>query len=151
MANVCFEDTVPHLMRRQVNELTRQGMAPDVMINISNDGWFRGSSILDHHLNSAILIAVENRIPVLIAANTGITAWIDGDGQVVKRLPKMNPGWILAQPIPDGRTGYWSYWGDWPAILVALCGLLPVGKSVITQKWIGKKTGRQKNEPLENG
>jgi apolipoprotein N-acyltransferase len=87
----------------------------------------------------------------LIAANTGITAWIDGDGQVVKRLPKMNPGWILAQPIPDGRTGYWSYWGDWPAILVALCGLLPVGKSVITQKWIGKKTGRQKNEPLENG
>ena len=134
MANVCFEDTVPHLMRRQVNELTRQGMAPDVMINISNDGWFRGSSILDHHLNSAILIAVENRIPVLIAANTGITAWIDGDGQVVERLPKMNPGWILAQPIPDGRTGYWSYWGDWPAILVALCGLLPVGKFVITKK-----------------
>jgi apolipoprotein N-acyltransferase len=139
MTNVCFEDTVPHLMRRQVNELTKRGMVPDVMINISNDGWFRGSSILDHHLNSAILIAVENRIPVLIASNTGITAWIDGDGQVVERLPKMDSGWILAQPVPDGRTGYWSYWGDWPAILVALIGLLTVLKPAMAKIQIGKK------------
>ena len=139
MVNVCFEDTVPHLMRRQVNELSARGMAPDVMINISNDGWFRGSSILDHHLNSAILVAVENRIPVLIAANTGITAWIDGDGRLVERLPKMDPGWVIAEPIPDGRTGYWSYWGDWPAILVALIGSLPAMMPAMTKKWLVKK------------
>jgi apolipoprotein N-acyltransferase len=125
MTNVCFEDTVPHLMRWQVNRLTDLGKAPDVMVNISNDGWFRGSSILDHHLNSAILASVENRIPVLIASNTGITAWIDGDGRVVKRLPKMESGWILAEPTPDGRKGYWSLWGDWPAKFVAFIGLFP--------------------------
>lgn len=130
MANICFEDTVPHLMRRQVNHLTRQGKAPDVMINLSNDGWFRGSSILDHHLNSAILVAVENRLPVLIAANTGITAWINGDGLVVERLPKMESGWIVAKPTPDGRTGFWSWWGDWPARFVALLGLFPVFHSM---------------------
>jgi len=138
MANVCFEDTVPHLMRWQINRLTAQGKAPDVMVNISNDGWFRGSSILDHHLNSAILVAVENRIPVLVASNTGITAWIDGDGKVVKRLPKMDPGWLVAEPIPDGRSGYWSYWGDWPAKLIAAIGLLPA-LAAIQQRWIVRK------------
>lgn len=140
MANICFEDTVPHLMRRQIHQLTAQGKAPDVMINLSNDGWFRGSSILDHHLNSAILIAVENRIPVLVSANTGITAWIDSDGQLVKRLPKMEAGWLVAQPIPDGRTGYWSWWGDWPARLVALIGLLPAIEALCSKKWLPKKS-----------
>lgn len=133
MTNVCFEDTVPHLIRWQVNRLTNKGTAPDVMVNISNDGWFRGSSILDHHFNSAIVAAVENRIPVLVASNTGITAWIDGDGQVVKRLAKMDPGWILAQPVPDGRVGYWSYWGDWPAKLVTLIGLLPGIRAIVSR------------------
>lgn len=139
MANVCFEDTVPHLMRSQVQRLTARGKAPDVMINISNDGWFRGSSILDHHLNSAILTAVENRIPVLVAANTGITAWIDGDGRVIKRLPKMDAGWLVAEPIPDGRSGWWSTWGDWPAKFVSLIGLFP---SIlwIARRWSAKKT-----------
>lgn len=141
MANVCFEDTVPHLMRRQIHRLTEQGQAPDLMINLSNDGWFRGSSILDHHLNSAILVAVENRIPVLVAANTGITAWINGDGQVVERLPKMDPGWILAKPIPDGRSGYWSRWGDWPARLVAFLGLTPVFLSLRARFASEKKIG----------
>jgi apolipoprotein N-acyltransferase len=131
MTNVCFEDTVPHLIRWQVNRLTQTGNSPDVMINISNDGWFRGSSILDHHFNSAIVAAVENRIPVLVASNTGITAWIDGDGKVVERLAKMDPGWILAQPVPDGRVGYWSYWGDWPAKLVTFIGLLPGIRAVL--------------------
>ena len=138
MANVCIEDTVPHLMRWQINRLTAQGKAPDVMVNISNDAWFRGSSILDHHLNSAILVAVENRIPVLVASNTGITAWIDGDGNIVKRLPKMDPGWLVAEPIPDGRSGYWSYWGDWPAKLIAAIGLLPA-LAAIRHRWIVRK------------
>jgi apolipoprotein N-acyltransferase len=119
------------LIRWQVNRLTQTGNSPDVMINISNDGWFRGSSILDHHFNSAIVAAVENRIPVLVASNTGITAWIDGDGKVVERLAKMDPGWILAQPVPDGRVGYWSYWGDWPAKLVTFIGLLPGIRAVL--------------------
>jgi apolipoprotein N-acyltransferase len=139
MANVCFEDTVPHLIRWQINRLTQQGKSPDVMINISNDGWFRGSSILDHHFNSAILAAVENRIPVLIASNTGITAWVDGDGQVVERLAKMDPGWILAQPVPDGRVGYWSYWGDLPAKLVTLVGLSPAMLAIVA-KWRRRKS-----------
>ena len=123
--SVCFEDFVPHLMRSHVQRLIRSGKSPDVLINISNDGWFRGSSILDHHFNSAILTAIENRMPVLVTSNTGITAWVDGDGRVVKRLPKMEAGWIVAEPIPDGRVGWWAWWGDVPARGIAAIGLLP--------------------------
>lgn len=123
--SVCFEDFVPHLMRSHVQKLIRSGSSPDVLINISNDGWFRGSSILDHHFNSAILTAVENRMPLLVTSNTGITAWVDGDGRVVKRLPKMEAGWIVAEPIPDGRVGWWAWWGDMPVRGIAAIGLLP--------------------------
>jgi apolipoprotein N-acyltransferase len=132
--NVCFEDVVPHLMQRQLKELKDRREAPDVMINISNDGWFRGSSILNHHLNSAIVTAVENRIPVLVASNTGISAWIDGDGRVVKQLPKLEGGSILAEPIPDGREGLWSYWGDWPARCVTLVGLIPACRFLLSRR-----------------
>jgi apolipoprotein N-acyltransferase len=123
--NVCFEDVVPHLMQRQLRELKKRGESPDVMINISNDGWFHGSSILNHHLNSAIVTAVENRIPVLVASNTGISAWIDGDGRVIEQLPKLQGGWIIAEPIPDGREGLWSWWGDKPAWAITCIGLFP--------------------------
>ncbi len=123
--SVCFEDVVPHLIQRQVAKLTRENQSPDILINISNDGWFRGSSILDHQLNNAILVAVENRRPVLISSNTGLTAWIDGNGRVVKKIPRMEPGWILAEPIPDGRSGVWQRIGDAPAKVISCLGVLP--------------------------
>jgi len=123
--SICFEDVLPHLIHSQVSQLTAMGKPPDILVNITNDGWFRGSSILDHHLNNAILAAVENRRPMLVAANLGISAWIDGDGRVVQSLPRMESGSILAEPIPDGRWGLWQTIGDWPARCLAIVSCLP--------------------------
>ncbi|MFO0013578.1 MAG: apolipoprotein N-acyltransferase [Planctomycetota bacterium] len=123
--SICFENMVPHVIQAHVRELSAVGEAPDVLVNLSNDGWFRGSSALDHHLNSAIVAAVENRTPMLISANTGISAWIDGNGRVVKKLDRMTSGWILAEPVPDGRYGWWSWWGDFPARCLAVFGCMP--------------------------
>ena len=123
--SICFEDVLPHVIHSQIQQLKAAGKSPDMLINITNDGWFRGSSILDHHLNNAILVAVENRRPMLVAANLGISAWIDGDGRVVRSLPRMEPGSILAEPIPDGRWGWWQSVGDWPARILALVSCLP--------------------------
>lgn len=132
--SICFEDVVPHLIQSQIRELTRAKQAPDVLVNVSNDGWFRGSSALDHHLNSAILTAVENRTPVLVAANTGLSAWIDGDGRIVEKLNRMESGWILAEPVPDGRYGLWSWWGDYPALIVAAISFLPWALGIL--RWL---------------
>ena len=123
--SICFEDVLPHVIHSQIQQLKAAGKSPDMLVNITNDGWFRGSSILDHHLNNAILAAVENRRPMLVAANLGISAWIDGDGRVVRSLPRMEPGSILAEPIPDGRWGWWQSVGDWPARILAFVSCLP--------------------------
>lgn len=139
--SICFEDMVPHLLQKQIRYLTRTGAAPDVLVNISNDGWFRGSSALDHHLNSAIVAAVENRTPMLVAANTGLSAWIDGNGRVVQKLGRMQSGWIVAEPVPDGRVGWWTWWGDFPARCLAVFGCMPLALALVG-KLVRKKLPR---------
>ena len=123
---ICFEDVLPHVVRSRIVTQTANGHLPDLLVNITNDGWFRGSSILDHHLNNAILAAVENRRPMLVAANSGISAWIDGNGRVIRSIPRLEGGSILAEPHPDGRWGYWQSVGDWPARLLAFISLIPM-------------------------
>jgi apolipoprotein N-acyltransferase len=137
--SICFEDMVPHLIQRQIRYLTGIGEAPDVLVNLSNDGWFRGSSALDHHLNSAIVTAVENRTPMLVAANTGLSAWIDGNGRVVQKLDRLQSGWILAEPVPDGRVGWWSWWGDFPARCLAVFGCMPIAFPLASKLFLRKK------------
>lgn len=104
-ANICFESAMPRLIRDQVAELSAAGNSPDVLINITNDSWFRGSAILDHHFACSVICAVENRRPLLIAANTGISAELDGCGRVVQALPKSAAGGLVAEPYADGRPG----------------------------------------------
>lgn len=85
---ICFEDTVPHLVREIVQSTKdKDGKTVDCLINISNDGWFHGSSELDQHLITSAFRAVECRTPMVRAVNTGISAVIDGDGCI--REPEM--------------------------------------------------------------
>ncbi len=85
--SICFENTIPHLMRQQFRQLRNHGESPDVLVTLTNDGWFWGSSLLDTHLACGIFRAVELRRPTLIAANTGFSAWIDATGRVVTARP----------------------------------------------------------------
>jgi len=113
--NICFESTIPHLVRGQLLELKRRGEPADVIVNVSNDGWFWGSSILDLHFRSNVFRAVENRKPLLVAANTGISAWIDGSGQVRQQGHRRTPEILLADVQADGRVSPYHTIGDWPA------------------------------------
>lgn len=80
---ICFEDTVPHLVRNMVAVATENAQQPvDVLVNMTNDGWFHGSSELDQHLITSSFRAIETRTPLVRAVNTGISAIIDGDGVV---------------------------------------------------------------------
>src|SRR5262249_50986873 len=94
--NVCYETVIPHLIRQQVNQLREQDHEPDVLVNVTNDGWFRGSSELDMHLACGVFRAIEMRKPLVIAANTGISAWIDSDGRVVQQASRQKPTYIIA-------------------------------------------------------
>ena len=118
---ICFEDTVPQVVRRLIGEVP-DGRTPDVLLNLSNDGWFatqdadgttRGSSEHEMHLAVSAFRAVEHRIPLARAANTGISAVIDGNGRVVESLPAAKEGVLIAAIPLDPRTGLSTILGDW--------------------------------------
>ncbi|MBI2478249.1 MAG: apolipoprotein N-acyltransferase, partial [Planctomycetia bacterium] len=119
--SICFEVTVPHLIRRQVQELTRRKERPDVLVNLTNDGWFWGSGILDLQLNCAVFRAVEMRRPLLVAANTGLTASIDSNGAIRDTLPRRLEGVVVADVAILQRSSPYERFGDWFAGLCLLC------------------------------
>jgi apolipoprotein N-acyltransferase len=122
---ICFESVIPHLYRRQIHELRGEGREPDVLVNVTNDGWFWGSSELDLHLLCGVFRAIECRKPLLIAANTGFSAWIDGEGRIVEQGPRRDTGFIIADVQIDDRGSFFLEYGGWlEVIYVVPCLLL---------------------------
>jgi apolipoprotein N-acyltransferase len=74
---VCYESIFPHLSRAQVANGAR------LLVNITNDAWFGKTAAAYQHLSMAVLRAVENHVCLARAANTGISAFIDGAGRLV--------------------------------------------------------------------
>ena len=156
---ICFEDTVPHLVRRMAAQTDEQGRGCDVLVNLTNDAWFRGSSELDQHLITAAFRCVETRTPMVRCVNGGISGFIDGNGQIrepdqirvmsepLKGLrPELNavPGmrdpatgsWrrqfsgiIFGQAPLDPRESLYIRFGDWFAIL---CSVVAAGYLVLS-------------------
>ena len=121
--SICFEDTVPHLIRRQVRTLTQRGERLDLLVNLTNDGWFWGTGILDLQLNCAVFRAIEMRRPLLVAANTGLTASIDSNGTIRDTLPRRREGVVVSEVVILQRTSPYEQFGDWFAGLCLLCCL----------------------------
>jgi apolipoprotein N-acyltransferase len=71
---VCFEDSVARLTRKFVRP------EPQVIINVTNDGWFKESVGADQHFANAKFRAIELRRPMLRCANTGVSAAVDSTG-----------------------------------------------------------------------
>ncbi len=121
---ICFEDTVPQV----VNQFFTGDPEPDVLVNLSNDGWFHGTAELDMHLAIGVFRAIEHRIPLARAVNTGLTALVDGNGEIRDALPKETSG-VLNVVVPlDPRTSLYSRLGDWLGLcsLAVVLGLLPL-------------------------
>jgi apolipoprotein N-acyltransferase len=80
---VCFEDSDPLLARRYAVADT-DGPAVDFLVNMSNDGWFDGSSEHEAHLAVSRFRAIECRRTLVRAVNMGVSAVIDPNGRVLK-------------------------------------------------------------------
>ena len=128
---VCFEDTLGRLTRRFV----RPG--PQVIVNVTNDGWFKQSCASDQHFANARFRAIELRRPMLRCANTGVSAAIDSTGScahpdtgnaqilVDEKGSHFTRGALLAEldvPLNPSFSLY-ALIGDWGVIAVALLGL----------------------------
>jgi len=125
--SICYETVLSHFIRSQVNALAAEGQEPDILVNLTNDGWFWGSSELDMHLACAVFRAVECRKPLLIAANTGFSASIDSNGRILEQGPRRARQVLIAEPLLDHRGSWYLKHGDWFAgfclIMCVFCGL----------------------------
>jgi apolipoprotein N-acyltransferase len=122
--NTCYETAIPHVIRNQVATLTAQGLPPDVLVNITNDSWYWGSGELDMHLACDVFRAVEARTPLVIAANGGISAWIDAYGRVRAQSPRQKPDMIIADVERSHLDSPYMRYGDWFAGLCLACSVL---------------------------
>ena len=127
--SICIETAVERVTIDQIADLMDRGEAADVVVTVTNDGWFDDSSVITHHLRCAQLVAVGCRRPVLSAANNGPTAWIDSRGQLVQHLARGTTGAIIATPHRDGRATLYLRIGDWPARCLALLCLVVLAEA----------------------
>jgi apolipoprotein N-acyltransferase len=124
-ADICYETIMPQVIRQQVRRHARSEAGIDVLVNLTNSGYYHGASELDLHLACAVFRAVENRRPLLIAANEGISAHINGDGHILARGPKQDQAILATAVETDGRDSLYQQLGDLPVavMLVVTVGL----------------------------
>ncbi len=116
---ICFEDIFPYITRNFV-----KGGA-HFMVNITNDAWFGQTSAARQHLMASVFRAVENRVPIIRAANTGVSCFIDSTGKILKVAEKNGKEIFVRTFITDeidiyAGKSYYTLHGD---IFVVLCGV----------------------------
>jgi apolipoprotein N-acyltransferase len=128
---ICFEDIFPDLCRNFVGKGAR------FLVNMTNDAWFGKSSAPYQHAQGSIFRAVENRVPVVRAANTGFSCVIDHRGKILKRVKTGGEeifvdGYAVETIKPVFAKTFYTRFGDifsWLCILFLLLGFLPISVS----------------------
>jgi apolipoprotein N-acyltransferase len=114
---ICYEDVMPNVVRQFVWD--GGDRRTDFLINISNDGWFLYSAELEQHLAICVFRAVENRVAISRAVNTGISGFIDPDGRMYslvsdgkRTVGKDIIGYRIENMKIDNRGSFYGRYGD---------------------------------------
>ena len=129
-ALICFEDTLGDLTRQFV-----KGGA-QLLVNITNDGWFLRTAGAEQHLANAVFRAVENRRPLVRCANTGVTCSIDRHGHVDQWLRPFQQGFAARHvnvPAHPALTFYTRH-GEWFAHLAAILTTVAMVRALMRKK-----------------
>jgi apolipoprotein N-acyltransferase len=115
---ICYEGIFPAIARCYKN------MGTDLLINITNDAWYGTTSAPYQHLSMVIFRAVENRLYVLRAANTGISAFIDPIGKMTQKTELFEEAFLVGKVKYMHDKTFYMLYGD---IFVYLCILACLG------------------------
>ena len=120
---ICFEIIFPHLARWNVMEGAR------FLVNITNDAWFGESAGPYQHLSQSVFRAVENRVPILRSANTGISAVVNQAGEIESATELFTREILNGTITPHrGIPSFYSREGD---LFSWLCGGAILAAAVI--------------------
>ena len=118
---ICFEDTVPRKMRKFLKD------GGQVIVNVTNDGWFKESEGAAQHFANAKFRSIEFRRPTVRCGNTGVSAVVSSQGTVLDKRKNeqrilrddtgshLTRGWLFATAyVPvDGPVTLYARFGDW--------------------------------------
>lgn len=104
---LCYED----LFASEIRDWWTKDSSPNLLVNLSNLGWFGDTWALPQHLNISRMRAMEFARPVVRATNTGVTAYVNSQGQTLAELPVMKPGKLDVTVVTakGSPTPYASY------------------------------------------
>ncbi len=111
---ICYESIFPD----EVRQGPLQGA--QILVNISNDGWYGDSGAWAQHLQQTEMRAIENDRWLLAATNTGMTASVDPFGRIVAATPRKNRTALAAPYALSAGTTFYTRHGDWFACLCAI-------------------------------
>ncbi|BAE81691.1 apolipoprotein N-acetyltransferase [Chlamydia felis Fe/C-56] len=125
--SICYEETFGSLLRHYKQE------GAQLLVNLSNDGWYPSSRLPQVHFYHGILRNQELGMPCIRSCHTGVTVAADSIGRIVNMLPyetrsrKASPGVLQVDlPLYNYPTLY-AFWGDFPMILLSLLSVGYIG------------------------
>lgn len=118
---ICFEDLFPELSRRFVQR------GADFLINITNDAWYKRTSASHQHLQASVFRAVENRISVARAANTGVSGFIAPSGKIISLVQDKAGKTIFIDGfktqeilVSEKKPTFYARFGDTPVLALII-------------------------------
>ncbi len=135
---ICFEDVFPSAARDAASNDT------DLLVNLTNDGWFGTGAAQWQHTAAAVFRAIENGLPLVRCSNNGVTCWIDAHGRLQRVLTDATgdvhgTGAMTVEiPLPDKRTPTFYHrhgdWFGWSCVGIAVGMLLVRGRKNDSRK-----------------
>lgn len=137
---ICFEDVVSYVCRRMC--YAKGAKRVDLLVNLTNDGWYPGSAEGPQHEQIARFRCIENRVPMARSVNRGISSFIDSSGRVVDRVEvdgqtQMVAGVAVSKLALDGRSTFFGRYGDAPAMICLVLSAVLGGASIA----VGRRKG----------
>ncbi len=103
---ICYEIIFPDLVRRFVDRGAR------IITTITNDAWFGKTSAPYQHFSMAVFRAVENRVPVARAANTGVSGFIDAQGRILDMSTIFTEAYLTRSLATGNVKTFYTRYGD---------------------------------------
>ena len=129
---ICFEDIFPGLARKFILS------GANFLVNITNDAWFGKTSAAYQHAQSSIFRAVENRVNVIRAANTGVSCFIDQKGEITGSVESGQEsifidGFKMHEITITKTLTFYTAYGD---VFAYICVLVTLGYFIISRRKI---------------
>ncbi len=139
---LCYES----IFGDEVRQFTLNGA--EVLVNLTDDGWYGDTSAPWEHLDMARMRAIENNRWLLRDTNTGLTASIDPAGRIVASMPRHTRGAVAVPFSYRSRLTFYTRYGDW---IGWLCVISVV--AVLAGSWLDRRypaSGSSPSAPAGN-